>query len=631
MKPFITACLIVKNEEDMLRRCLESLQGGVDEIVIVDTGSTDKTKEIAKEFTDKVHDFEWTDDFAEARNYAASYATGEWIIAVDADECVDPENFKAALEEIKEHDGKYDTYAVEIINFVGESANSSIVNNMARVYRNDDTIHFEGAIHEQLMKKDGEQNLVLSSVKLYHYGYLKNVIEKHNKQERNMKIIKKELKSGKDKGFTHFNYGQELRRLGKTKEALDAFIIAFQHKGSVKPDWVGKCLYFIIESLVELKRYEDALTIINDAEELFANTPDFPFWRGETYLKQNRYEDAKEVFSHIINNEHEYNNVVLHIESKSLLPHVRLAEIYTYEKQDEKALQHYVEALNINGSFAKIIVNIIKLLNKYHSAQEVYGFLTEHQVIKTDYTRLEVLKDILNLGLGEVALLLTNDFVNIEHVSIRPIQLKANMIVGEEALTFATEDLMFGVQEKIFDVADLVVLYEMTKDSCVENVLKSTKFKHVLYSLFNETKKMKSMKQDEYLPILEKALRFNKPEFVERLIAYADIFPKQVYAKVADLFYENKYEDIALEFYQLADENHVTKQGYVNIIEYLLEVDNKEEACRISLEALKKFQNDFRFYKYGIELSSLQRKVITMEALSIFKDSEYLKQVVHTI
>ena len=71
MNPFITACLIVKNEEDMLRKCLESLRDGIDEIIIVDTGSTDKTKVIAKEFTDKVYDFEWNNDFSAARNFAA--------------------------------------------------------------------------------------------------------------------------------------------------------------------------------------------------------------------------------------------------------------------------------------------------------------------------------------------------------------------------------------------------------------------------------------------------------------------------------------------------------------------------------------------------------------------------------
>lgn len=623
MKPFITACLIVKNEEDMLRRCLESLQGGVDEIVIVDTGSTDKTKEIAKEFTNKVYDFEWTDDFAEARNYAASHATGEWIIAIDADECVDPENFKAAMEEIKEDSGKYDTYAVEIISFLEES---SVVNNMARIYRNNDVLYFEGAIHEQLVKKGEKQKLVLSSVKLYHYGYLKNVIEKHNKQERNMKIIKKELQSGKDKGFTHFNYGQELRRLGKTKEALDAFIIAFQHKEDISHSWVATCLYYMVESLVKLKRYEDALTIIKDAEEIFPTAPDFPFLKGEVYFKQNRFDDAKEVYTNIImKGPTVYSNVILYIESQALLPHIRLAEIYVQEKQDEQAVKHYVEALNERSSSAKVISNIIRLLSKYHTVEEIAEFLDRNQIIKTDNIRIEVLKYILNLGLGELALLLTNDFVNKEHTSIRAIQLKAKMIIGEDALQFTTEDLMYGVQMKVFDLADFAVLYEITKDSQVEKIFEGTKFKHVFQNLFTKTERVKKMKQDEYLPILEKALRFKKTEFAERLISYADAFPKQVYAKVADLFYANKYEDIALEFYQLADENHVTKQGYVNIIEYLLEAGNKEEAYRISLEALNKFEKDFRFYKYAIELGVGERSSIVAKGLQQFPNSNWLK------
>ncbi|MEM5687393.1 glycosyltransferase family 2 protein [Bacillus cereus] len=108
MKPFISACLIVKNEEDMLRKCLESLQPVVDEIIIVDTGSTDSTKQISKEFTEKVFDYKWTNDFAEARNFAATKAESEWIIAIDADECVDPDNFREALQIIKNQMGKYD-------------------------------------------------------------------------------------------------------------------------------------------------------------------------------------------------------------------------------------------------------------------------------------------------------------------------------------------------------------------------------------------------------------------------------------------------------------------------------------------------------------------------------------------
>lgn len=93
----ISLCMIVKNEERVLERCLDSLEGLMDEIIIVDTGSTDRTKEIAKQYTDQVYDFTWTGNFAEARNFSFEKATKQYIYAADADEVLDEENRQAFL------------------------------------------------------------------------------------------------------------------------------------------------------------------------------------------------------------------------------------------------------------------------------------------------------------------------------------------------------------------------------------------------------------------------------------------------------------------------------------------------------------------------------------------------------
>lgn len=93
-------CMIVKNEEKVLSRCLDSLCDVMDEIIIVDTGSTDRTKEIAGKYTDKVYDYKWCDDFADARNFAASKAVGDYIYTADADEYLDEEN-KVKLSQLK--------------------------------------------------------------------------------------------------------------------------------------------------------------------------------------------------------------------------------------------------------------------------------------------------------------------------------------------------------------------------------------------------------------------------------------------------------------------------------------------------------------------------------------------------
>ena len=97
----ISCCMIVKNEEKILPRCLDSLAGLMEEIIIVDTGSTDRTKEIAARYTDKIYDFEWIDDFSAARNFAFEKATKDYIYSADADEVLNEEN-RRRFRELKE-------------------------------------------------------------------------------------------------------------------------------------------------------------------------------------------------------------------------------------------------------------------------------------------------------------------------------------------------------------------------------------------------------------------------------------------------------------------------------------------------------------------------------------------------
>lgn len=630
MNPFITACLIVKNEEDMLRKCLESLRDGIDEIIIVDTGSTDKTKVIAKEFTDKVYDFEWNNDFSAARNFAASKGSGEWILAIDADECVEKDNIKDAIKEIKLDSGKYNTYIVEIISFVGEVGQSTTVNKMARIYKNDGTVHFKGAIHEQLVAIDGIERIAMSALTVYHYGYLPHVIEKQNKKDRNMKIVKQDLKSGENKGFAYFNYGQELRRLRKTKEALNYFVKAYAYKRSVDEEWVRTCLFFIIESLTELKRYEEALKIIKDTETLWPSAPDFTFSKGDIYFLQNRVDDAKEVYQSILANSEKYNNVVYHYDRKSFLPYERLGRIYQIEKNDEQALQSYIKALNENFSSVHIITNIVRILSEYHTAKEVYEFLMSQNVIKTNAIRLDIVKYLLSAGYIDLAIHLAVDLEDRNKDFIKVIDLKAKMITNTSrknaTITFEKIDLLLGIQEGLFDLADLCILYSITKEECIEDIVKNSKFKHIFEWLFTESGRFKKIKQEEYVVILRRAIRYNQIEFVERLIILKKFVHKNIDAKIADLFYENGYEDIAMDFYELSERNHITKQGYINMIEWLISQKNIEEAYKLAIEALDKFKKDFRFYKYAIEFGKKGDKTLVAKALNIFPDSSWLKK-----
>lgn len=96
--PTLSLCMIVKDEERVLARCLDSVRKAVDEIIIVDTGSTDQTKAIARKYTEAIYDFDWVDDFSAARNFSFSKATMDYLLWLDADDVITPENLCALLD-----------------------------------------------------------------------------------------------------------------------------------------------------------------------------------------------------------------------------------------------------------------------------------------------------------------------------------------------------------------------------------------------------------------------------------------------------------------------------------------------------------------------------------------------------
>ncbi len=168
-QPLLSLCMIVKNEAENLSRCLASAQPYVDEIVVIDTGSTDETIAIAAQHGAKVFHFDWCDDFAAARNYSLSKATGEWILGLDADEelQVEDPNFRQQLSA----DSQIWQYNLTRIEVSAESVLTDFWLN--RLCRNLQQIQYVGRFHEQLICPGTTQmtGANLAGVKILHYGY----------------------------------------------------------------------------------------------------------------------------------------------------------------------------------------------------------------------------------------------------------------------------------------------------------------------------------------------------------------------------------------------------------------------------------------------------------------------------
>ncbi|WBW96577.1 TPR domain-containing glycosyltransferase [Oceanirhabdus sp. W0125-5] len=223
--------MIVKNEEDNLERCLKSAEGIADEIIIVDTGSSDSTVEIAKKYTPNVYFFKWINDFSAARNFSLSKATGDWILILDADDEL-KNNQKDYIRELTT-DTSIDVYCFNTLNIINENDKKNIAVNLnPRLFQNKPGYKYEGAVHNQLISviKRVNPNLRIKNapVDIYHYGYLHSIVEKKHKRERNMEILKGLLEKDPDDTFNLFNMGSEHYALGNYKEAFNYYLKSYE-------------------------------------------------------------------------------------------------------------------------------------------------------------------------------------------------------------------------------------------------------------------------------------------------------------------------------------------------------------------------------------------------------------------
>jgi tetratricopeptide (TPR) repeat protein len=221
-QPRISLCMIARNEERFLPECLRRARPAVDEIILVDTGSTDRTKAIAAEFGATVLDAPWQDDFSAPRNVALAAATGDWILVLDADEFLQD----GAAERIRELavDPGVAGYHMHFINVYGTGRTMGVM--MVRLFRNLPGLAYTNLIHEQvtpsLQRLAAPLGLRLRScdVQVDHHGYSDQVMTERGKIERNERLFLRQLAAEPDDIYTLYKYGDFLRRVpGRSADA----------------------------------------------------------------------------------------------------------------------------------------------------------------------------------------------------------------------------------------------------------------------------------------------------------------------------------------------------------------------------------------------------------------------------
>lgn len=280
----VSLCMIVKNEEDVLERCLNSVKGLMDEIIIVDTGSTDKTKEIARKFTDKIYDFEWIDDFSAARNYAFQQATKEYIFWMDADDVmVEQEKFKRLKEELS---SKVDAVSMLYHIAFDEYNNPTFSYRRNRLVKREKNFVWKGAVHEYL---EVSGQILESDIALIHREENK---EGKKPSDRNLRIYEKRLANGDT--FTPrdvFYFANELRDHRQFEKAIELYEKFLQMEQGWKEDKIRACIH-MASCYRALGNMEKEIDYLLKSIDYDVPRPEVSCRMGDLYLERGLYDKA---------------------------------------------------------------------------------------------------------------------------------------------------------------------------------------------------------------------------------------------------------------------------------------------------------------------------------------------------
>jgi tetratricopeptide (TPR) repeat protein len=290
-KVSVAAAIIAKNEEEVIEETISRLLPAVDEIVVVDTGSTDSTAEIATKMGAKVYHFEWNDDFSAARNYALSKVKCDWVIFVDADEQLD----KSDNDSVRLAAGLFNHLnppaILRVVIISDSGAGNDVSYDITRLFPTRFGLQWWGRIHEQVRSPEGQPAIMyphpMVRIRFYHSGYQPTVMEKKNKLQRNIKLLKQAVEEDPDDVTAWGFLGRELFYTNQIEEAVEAIkhteqlAERFTYYGRMPEIWE-----FLIDALLRLDRVGEAIEV---AKRAMNESPTFPnawYGLGKTQIAQ---------------------------------------------------------------------------------------------------------------------------------------------------------------------------------------------------------------------------------------------------------------------------------------------------------------------------------------------------------
>ena len=333
----LSIAMIVKNEEKNIGKCLkatEYLKGKITyEIIIVDTGSSDKTMDIARKFTEKVYEHPWTGNFGEMRNISIKHSKGDWILILDADEVLsNPEELVRFLK--SNESKKYNAAEINFKNLLSNDVNNYILASLFRLFKNLKDFYYVGRIHEQPRVIEPYTK---SKIEVLHYGYSRDDYEvMRYKFERNKELLLKDLENNIEPIYTRFQLAQTYSMANYHKEAFDVIEEAYELEKKRKDGQRNINVYhFYSRELLDRGEYEKAIEVCSEALNYY-KCLDFYYVLANSYIKLRRYKEALQNYEKYLEI---HKRKASGIEEKNSLKGASIVD-YSHARKDEVIINY---------------------------------------------------------------------------------------------------------------------------------------------------------------------------------------------------------------------------------------------------------------------------------------------------
>ncbi|MFB3040711.1 MAG: tetratricopeptide repeat protein [Candidatus Poribacteria bacterium] len=370
----LSICMIVKNEEEALPKCLSSIQGLADELIVVDTGSTDRTVKIVQGFGAKVYYFAWNDNFSDARNESLKHATGDWILWLDADDIL-PKTHHATIRRLLGQPNNH-AFFFRLENVGGDEATCY----QLRMFPNLPGIEYTMPVHEQVLPslmRLGVNKMVNLDVSVIHTGYTdaKTIAAKNAKY---LGIMEKWLVERPQDYVTRAHVARIYHTNGRHREAIREYRIVVNDPRCRQENEIIyiSSLIFTGRSHLDLKQYPDALAAFEDALRIQPDYDVVYMCFGEAYTRMGDADKAIE-FLEKLREKGGIQPSLLPIDVNSLNYHSRhfLAKNYVAKNRAAEAIDEYRAAIQINPRQTEASAGLAELLANRGNLAEAHAVL----------------------------------------------------------------------------------------------------------------------------------------------------------------------------------------------------------------------------------------------------------------